>query len=80
MRRLFLETRCKQSPRIAPDDQRPSRANAKAAARPMLPSVPVMMQTFPDSLRDISHANFGGQLRDFREIPGDDLARLVGQR
>src|SRR6266496_5188294 len=32
----------------------------------------VMMHTFPDSLRDISHANFGGQLRDFREIPGDD--------
>src|SRR2546428_11260655 len=28
----------------------------------------------------ISHTHFGGQLRDFREIPGDDLARLVGQR
>src|SRR2546425_6355928 len=28
----------------------------------------------------ISHTNVGGQLRDFREIPGDDLARLVGQR
>jgi hypothetical protein len=29
---------------------------------------------------NISYANFGGQLRDFREIPGDDLARLVGYR
>src|SRR5438876_12188004 len=28
----------------------------------------------------ISHTHVGGQLRDFREIPGDDLARLVGQR
>src|SRR2546426_8336642 len=25
----------------------------------------------------MSHTHFGGQLRDFREIPGDDLARLV---
>src|SRR5229473_2166447 len=31
-------------------------------------------------LAAISHTHFGGQLRDFREIPGDDLARLVGQR
>src|SRR6266566_7781502 len=28
----------------------------------------------------ISHTHVGGQLRDFREIPADDLERLVGQR
>src|SRR6266566_1525013 len=31
-------------------------------------------------LAAMSHTNVGGQLRDFREIPGDDLACLVGQR
>src|SRR2546430_17675613 len=28
----------------------------------------------------ISHTHFGGQLRDFREIPGHDLTRLFGPR
>ena len=65
----------------APTRSHPARADTQVS-----PSVPqdlvtaVMMHTFPDSLRDISHANFGGQLRDFREIPGDNLARLVSQR
>src|SRR5690349_20816146 len=50
--------------RSHPTTSAPSRANARAAARPMLPPVPVMMHTFPVSLADISHANFDGQLRE----------------
>src|SRR6266478_6621148 len=41
---------------------------------------PAKESSLPDSLRDTSHTHVGGQLRDFREIPGDDLARLAGQR
>ena len=36
-----------------PTTDAPSRANAIAAARPMLPPVPVMTQTFPESLPDM---------------------------
>src|SRR6267154_3317091 len=38
--------------RSQPTTDAPSRANAKAAARPMLPPVPVMIHTLPESLRD----------------------------
>jgi hypothetical protein len=38
---------------IAANDRPPSPAKAKAAARPMLPPVPVMTQAFPDNLGDI---------------------------
>src|SRR6185503_13822177 len=80
--------------RSQPTTDAPSRAKTRAASRPMLPPVPVMMDTFPDSLPDIDasstsivcfgaaalHAHLGGHLRDFREVPVDDLTRLVGHR
>src|SRR6266550_4355374 len=39
--------------RSHPTTDAPSLANAKAKSRPILPPVPVMMHTFPDSLPDI---------------------------
>src|SRR5580698_9143416 len=41
-----------------PTTQAPSLANTKAASRPMLPPVPVMMHTFPDSLAGIIPSPF----------------------
>jgi hypothetical protein len=39
--------------RSHPTTDAPSRAKVIAAARPMLPPVPVMTHTFPESLPDI---------------------------
>ena len=39
-----------------PTTNAPSRANATAAALPMLPPVPVMTRTFPESLSDTTRS------------------------
>ena len=44
---------------VAADNQAPSRAKVKAVARPMLPPVPVMTQTFPASRPAISLMTIG---------------------
>src|SRR4051795_2233899 len=72
----------------------PSAANARAVARPMLPPVPVTMQTFPASRPansaasvrrggaqlGVGDADLVGVLADLTEVPVDDVEGRVPER
>src|SRR5579863_5516758 len=76
-----------------PTTKAPSRANARAVARPMLPPVPVTTQTFPASRPGISlfsvlgggsflglgHAHQVGVIGHLVEVPVDDVESRSGQ-
>src|ERR1039458_6998514 len=77
-----------------PTTEAPSRANIRAGARPFLPPVPVMTQTFPASRPDISvhalsccsellrlrDAHLIGELRNLAEVPMDHIEGRRGER